>query len=109
VKRPRITYAVCVSACCKDFLAPKQIHLADNYLLQMVSALTTIRSINRTDATTLLTTFGSLEKILQATPETLGLCPGLGPQKANRLHKVLHQPFLRESAVKGKSKSSFKH
>ncbi|KDR11226.1 hypothetical protein L798_14396, partial [Zootermopsis nevadensis] len=61
---------------------------------KLMSALTTIRSINRTDATTLLTTFGSLEKILRATPETLGLCPGLGPQKANRLHKVLHQPFL---------------
>jgi len=73
-----------------------------------VSALTTIRSINRTDATTLLTTFGSLEKILRATPEMLGLCPGLGPQKANRLHKVLHQPFLRGSTVKGKVKSMSK-
>jgi len=70
-----------------------------------VSALTTVRSINRTDATTLLATFGSLEKVVKATPETLGLCPGLGPQKANRLHRVLHQPFLRESAVKRKAKS----
>jgi NAD-dependent DNA ligase len=77
-------------------------------LLQLVSALTTVRSINRTDATTLLTTFGSLEKILKSTPETLGLCPGLGPQKASRLYKVLHQPFLRDSAVKGKVKSTSK-
>jgi DNA excision repair protein ERCC-1 len=95
----------------KDFVDLKQIYLAvksvmtANYSLQLVNALTTIRSINRTDATVLLTTFGSLEKILKATPETLGLCPGLGPQKANRLHKVLHQTFLRESAVKGKVKS----
>ncbi|XP_023715695.1 DNA excision repair protein ERCC-1 isoform X2 [Cryptotermes secundus] len=72
---------------------------------KLVSALTTVRSINRTDATVLLRTFGSLEKIIKATPETLGLCPGLGPQKANRLHKVLHQTFLRESGVKGKVKS----
>lgn len=72
---------------------------------KLLSTLTTVRSINRTDATTLLTTFGSLEKILKVTPETLGLCPGLGPQKANRLYRVLHQPFLRESAVKRKVKS----
>jgi len=79
--------------------------MTHSYLLQLLSALTTVRSINRTDATTVLATFGSLEKVLKATPETLGLCPGLGPQKANRLHRVLHQPFLRESTVKRKVKS----
>ncbi|KAJ4444803.1 hypothetical protein ANN_06600 [Periplaneta americana] len=80
---------------------------------KLVNALTSIRSINRTDAMTLLTSFGSLEKIVRASPETLGLCPGLGPQKASRLHKVLHQPFLRDGTVKGKGKgkgkSSLKH
>nr|CAD7600339.1 unnamed protein product [Timema genevievae] len=63
---------------------------------RLVSVLTSIRSINRTDATTLLSTFGSLERLLRASPETLALCPGLGPSKAARLHKVLHQPFLRD-------------
>nr|CAD7207194.1 unnamed protein product [Timema douglasi] len=66
------------------------------FLFKLVSVLTSIRSINRTDATTLLSTFGSLERLLRASPETLALCPGLGPSKAARLHKVLHQPFLRD-------------
>ena len=42
-----------------------------------------------------LTTFGSLENIVKASIEDLTLCPGFGPQKAQRLHKVLHQTFKR--------------
>ncbi|XP_054258218.1 DNA excision repair protein ERCC-1 [Macrosteles quadrilineatus] len=64
--------------------------------IKLVSALTCVRSINKTDATTLLTTFGSLGKIIKANQDTLGLCPGLGPQKATRLYKTLHLPFLKE-------------
>lgn len=52
-----------------------------------------MRSINRTDAMTLMSTFGSLEKIAEATEEELSFCPGMGPQKAAKLHKVLHQNF----------------
>lgn len=61
---------------------------------KLVSALTSVRSINKTDAMTLLTTFGSLEAIVKATKDSLSLCPGIGPSKAARLHTVLHQPFL---------------
>ncbi|KAI5735004.1 hypothetical protein M8J77_013052 [Diaphorina citri] len=61
---------------------------------KLVSALTTIRSVNKTDATTLLSTFGSLEAIVKASKDSLSLCPGLGPSKASRLYNVLHQPFL---------------
>ena len=38
-------------------------------------------------------TFGSLEKIVNASVEDLTLCPGFGPQKAQRLNKVLKTPF----------------
>ncbi|KAL0268600.1 UNVERIFIED_CONTAM: hypothetical protein PYX00_010470 [Menopon gallinae] len=62
---------------------------------RLVSALTTVRSINSTDAAILISTFGSLEKILGASESRLSLCSGIGPQKASRLHKVLHQPFLK--------------
>lgn len=61
-----------------------------------MSALTTVRSVNKTDATTLFTTFGTLEKVIKTPVATLGLCPGFGMQKAQRLYKVLHEPFLRE-------------
>lgn len=62
---------------------------------KLVNALTTVRSINRTDATTLLSTFGTLSELIAAPSSTLALCPGVGLQKAQRLHKVLHEPFLR--------------
>ena len=60
---------------------------------QLIDTLTSVRSINRTDAMTLLSTFGSLEKIVQASEEELAFCPGMGPQKASKLYKVLHQSF----------------
>lgn len=61
---------------------------------KLMNALTTIRSVNKTDATTLLSTFGTLSKLIQAQPNTLALCPGIGIQKAERIHKTLHEQFL---------------
>ena len=60
---------------------------------RLIDALTTVKSVNKTDAVTLINVFGSLEKITSASIEDLTLCPGFGPQKAQRLHKVLHQTF----------------
>ena len=62
----------------------------------MIDALTTVRSVNRTDAMTLLSTFGSLEKIIEATEDELSLCVGFGPQKASNLYKVLHMNFEKD-------------
>jgi ERCC4-type nuclease len=44
---------------------------------------------------TLLNVFGSLESVIGASIEDLTLCPGFGPHKAQRLHKVLHQTVKR--------------
>ncbi|KAM6934051.1 DNA excision repair protein ERCC-1 [Xenentodon cancila] len=66
-----------------------------DYLSKITDCLTTVKSINRTDAITLLSTFSSVEGIISASQEDLVLCPGLGPQKARRLHDVLHKPFLK--------------
>ena len=66
-----------------------------DYLSVATDCLTTVRSVNKTDAVTLLSTFSSMEGIICASKEDLGLCPGLGPQKARRLYDVLHQPFLK--------------
>lgn len=60
-----------------------------------MSALITIRSINKTDATILLSTYGTLRGILKASENSLSLCPGIGPQKASRLYKTLHESFLK--------------
>lgn len=62
---------------------------------KLIDALTSVKSVNKTDATTLINVFGSLEDILKASIEDLTLCPGFGPQKAQRLHKVLNSTFKR--------------
>ncbi|XP_036965042.1 DNA excision repair protein ERCC-1 [Acanthopagrus latus] len=66
-----------------------------DYLSKVTDSLTTVKSINKTDAITLLSTFSSVDGIISASKEDLVLCPGLGPQKAKRLYDVLHKPFLK--------------
>ncbi|KAJ8350189.1 hypothetical protein SKAU_G00253190 [Synaphobranchus kaupii] len=70
-------------------------HVEKDFLSKVTDSLTTVKSINKTDAMTLLSTFSTIEGIMNASKEELTLCPGLGPQKARRLHDVLHQPFLK--------------
>lgn len=60
-----------------------------------MNALCNIRSINRTDAATLLNTFGSLNDIIKASYESIALCPGIGPYKARNVKNVLKQPFVK--------------
>lgn len=58
-----------------------------------MDALTSIRSVNKTDAVTLLNVFKTLANLIEAKPEQIALCPGIGPQKAKRIHAALHEPF----------------
>ncbi|XP_055105509.1 DNA excision repair protein ERCC-1 isoform X8 [Symphalangus syndactylus] len=69
--------------------------LEQDFASRVTECLTTVKSVNKTDSQTLLTTFGSLEQLIAASREDLALCPGLGPQKARRLFDVLHEPFLK--------------
>ncbi|XP_063168171.1 DNA excision repair protein ERCC-1 [Candoia aspera] len=66
-----------------------------DYLSRVTDCLTSVKSVNRTDTLSLLSTFGSLASIAQASKEDLSLCPGIGPQKAKRLFDILHEPFLK--------------
>ena len=52
--------------------------------------------MNKTDAATLLNAFGSMENIVKASVEDISICPGFGPQKAHRLHKVLREKFKKQ-------------
>ncbi|XP_015262520.1 PREDICTED: DNA excision repair protein ERCC-1 [Gekko japonicus] len=66
-----------------------------NYLSRATDCLTSVKSVNKTDTLSLLSTFGSLASLGEASKEELSLCPGIGPQKAKRLFDVLHEPFLK--------------
>ncbi|XP_036261701.1 DNA excision repair protein ERCC-1, partial [Molothrus ater] len=66
-----------------------------DFLSRVTDCLTSVKSVNRTDALSLLGTFGSLAAVVGASREDLSLCPGVGPQKAKRLFDVLHEPFVK--------------
>lgn len=72
----------------------------NTYIAQLTDCLTTVKKVNKTDVRTLLSTFGSLEKIVKADKDSLSLCPGLGPQKAKRLVEMFHEPFLKSKKRK---------
>ncbi|CAL1269255.1 unnamed protein product [Larinioides sclopetarius] len=65
---------------------------SDHYS-QLIDCLTTIRSINKTDATVLLSNFKTLKGIVLASVEDLTQCPGMGPLKAKRLYDALRKPL----------------
>lgn len=66
----------------------------------MIDALTESRSINRTDATSIVGLFDKFEKISTATPEELAICPGVGMQKAQRLYEMLHKKMKRGETIR---------
>ncbi|GAU94945.1 hypothetical protein RvY_06642 [Ramazzottius varieornatus] len=72
-----------------------QSHVEGDYMSKLTEALTTVKSVNKTDVKTLSSNFKSVHGITQASEEELALLPGFGVQKAKRLHDILHQPFVK--------------
>jgi DNA excision repair protein ERCC-1 len=64
-----------------------------DFLSRATECLTTVKKVNKTDAATLLSNFQTMDKVITASRDELLLCPGLGPQKAQRLYSLFHQPF----------------
>lgn len=59
----------------------------------LVDALTSVKSVNRTDAATLLANFDSFSDIVRANTDVLTVCPGISMVKAKRLHSLFNKPF----------------
>ncbi|GAB6026229.1 Excision repair cross-complementation group 1 [Chamberlinius hualienensis] len=62
---------------------------------KVIDALTSVKSVNRSDAVVLFDNLKTLEAIINASVEQLSFCPGIGLQKAKRLHAVLNDSFLK--------------
>lgn len=65
----------------------------------MTSVLTSIRSINKTDVSNLMTNFDNFKGICSADEHHIILCPGIGEKKVKRLHQILHQPLHQDRQV----------
>ncbi|CAH0605541.1 unnamed protein product [Chrysodeixis includens] len=73
---------------------------------KVVNALTTIKPVNKTDAMTLISIFGTLENIIKASESRLADCPGFGATKAKKLYKALHEPFLKRGNINQNQKKN---
>ena len=42
---------------------------------------------------------------MESSEDELSLCPGFGPQKAQRLHRLIHEPFIKTKKPKGSQRT----
>lgn len=63
-------------------------------LTRAIAAITTIKSVNKTDAMELLENFGSLKKIAEATIDEISVVPGIGERKAKQIFETLREPLV---------------
>ncbi|KAL8721366.1 MAG: hypothetical protein Q9225_001945 [Loekoesia sp. 1 TL-2023] len=77
-------------------------HQSTTYRDKLVEFITTPRSINTTDATSLISAFGSIRAAVNARPEEIGIIPGWGEKKVQRWCATVNEPFrVRKAAKRG--------
>jgi DNA excision repair protein ERCC-1 len=68
-------------------------HQAETYQESLTEFVTTPRTINKTDAASLISNFGSLRAAVNAQPEELALVPGWGEKKVKAWCSTVREPF----------------
>ena len=71
-----------------------QERLDESHVVRAQEALTTVRSVNKTDALTLLSAFPNVAAVLTAGEADLAALPGLGDKKIKYLREVFNTNFL---------------
>ncbi|KAL8745996.1 MAG: hypothetical protein Q9190_001922 [Brigantiaea leucoxantha] len=75
-------------------------HQSTSYRDKLIEFVTVPRSINQTDATSLISAFGSVKAAVNASPEEIGMIPGWGEKKVQRWYGAVSEPFRVEKAAK---------
>ena len=83
-----------------------QERVLDAYLPQATDLLTTIKIVNKTDVLALLSTFGSVAGVCNASMEKLSQCPGFGEKKLKKLWEALHGQLNSSSSSGAKGASA---
>jgi DNA excision repair protein ERCC-1 len=78
-----------------------QERLDESHVVRAQEALTTVRSVNKTDALTLLSAFPNVAGVLTASEAELAVLPGLGDKKIAYLREVFNTPFLGRAEGEG--------
>ena len=85
-----------------EHAAPTSIkaHQATSYADRITEFITTPRSINKTDAVSLVSSFGSIRTAINARPEEVALVAGWGEKKVQRWCTSVREPFRVKKAAK---------
>ena len=75
-------------------------HQAETYKESLTEFVTTPRNINKTDAASLISNFGSLRAAVNAQPEELAIVPGWGEKKVKAWSTTVREPFRVKRATK---------
>jgi DNA excision repair protein ERCC-1 len=75
-------------------------HQAESYKESLTEFVTTPRSINKTDAASLISNFGTLRAAVNAQPEELALVPGWGEKKVKVWCSTMRENFRIRKAAK---------
>jgi len=70
------------------------------YAEKMVEFVTVPRSVNKTDAVSLVSAFGSIRAAVNARPEEIAVVGGWGEKKVRRWSGVVDEPFRARKAAK---------
>ncbi|KAJ5757902.1 uncharacterized protein N7511_006596 [Penicillium nucicola] len=73
---------------------------AQSYKESLVEFVTAPRSINKSDAASLISTFGSLQNAINAQPEQISAVPGWGEKKVQQWCNAVREDFRVESTKK---------
>ncbi|KAH8428849.1 DNA repair protein RAD10 [Aspergillus melleus] len=71
---------------------------AQSYKESLVEFVTTPRTVNKSDAASLISNFGSLQNAINAQPEQIGSVPGWGEKKVRQWCNAVREDFRVESA-----------
>ncbi|KAL3480042.1 restriction endonuclease type II-like protein [Aspergillus californicus] len=71
---------------------------AQSYKESLVEFVTAPRSVNKSDAASLISTFGSLQNAINAQPEQLSAVPGWGEKKVKQWSSAVREDFRVEKA-----------
>lgn len=75
----------------------------ESYQESLTEFVTTPRQINKTDAASLISNFGSLRAAVNAQPEELAMIPGWGEKKVKSWYTTVREPFRVKRAAKAGS------
>lgn len=73
---------------------------AQTYRESVVEFITAPRSVNKSDAASLMSTFGSLQEAVNAQPEQISAVPGWGEKKVRQWSNAVREDFRVESSRK---------